>query len=271
MSDIEALPVAEEIPAEVGEKQVLEPAKDSPEVEETKDEAKEETKPEKTPEQREIDRMRRKIDRLVRQREEARAQINSGRVPESPIDDTNRTTQDDSETLSLSRAELQRMVKEEAARLAPVVKEQQAEIEHRQSVMQSLAKTWGQEKFDTLAADLDDVFGGLADRSGKPKPATDAIIEADDPAALIEYLADPEHADEAEVIARMNDRQAGRAIAKLEDKLAAAKAEAKPKASKAPAPLEATRGTGNSSGPPDPKDTKAWVKWANEQERKGLL
>jgi hypothetical protein len=270
MSDIEALPVAEEVPAEVGEKQVLEPAKDSPEVEEAKDEAKEEAKPEKTPEQREIDRMRRKIDRLVRQREELRAQ-NNGRLQETPIGDTNRQPQDDSDTLSLSRAELQQMVKDEAARLAPVVREQQAEIEHRQSVVKSLASTWGQEKFDALASDLDDVFGGLADRSGKPKPATDAIFEADDPAALIEYLADPDHADEAEVIARMGDRQAGRAIAKLEAKLSAAKSEAKPKASKAPAPLEATRGTGTTSGAPDPRDTKAWVKWANEQERKGLL
>lgn len=261
MSDVEALPVAEVIPqAEAGEQQEAAPV-----VEETTEAAKEEAKPEKTPEQREIERSRRKIDRLVRQREELRAQLN-GRLQESPIDDTNRTTQDDSETLSLSRAELQRLVKEEASRLAPVVKEQQAEIEHRQSVMQSLAKTWGQERFDELASDLDEVFSGLADRSGKPKPATDAILEADEPAAVIEYLANPDHADEAEVISRMGPIQAGRAIAKLEAKLQAARAEAKPKKSSAPAPIEASRGQGTAPSGYHPNMTDAqYAAWRKSQ------
>lgn len=228
-----------------------------------------EAKPEKTPEQREIDRMRRKIDRLVRQREELRARTgNPQDLRQTPIDDTNRAEQDDSEPVSLSRADLRRLVKEEAAKLAPTIKQQEAEIEHRQTVIQSLAKTWGQEKFDTLAADLDDSFGGLADASGRPKPATEAIFEADDPAALIEFLADPDNADRAEAIGRMNPLQAGRAIAKLETELAAKKAESKPQPSKAPRPVEALRGGGTSNTAPDPADTKAWMKWANEQERK---
>jgi hypothetical protein len=230
-----------------------------------------EAKPEKTAEQREIDRMRRKIDRLVRQREELRA-----RVPEpqdlrnQSIDGTNRVSQDDSEPLSLSRAELQRLVNEEAKKLAPTIKQQQAEIEHRKGVITTLAKTWGQEKFDALASDLDDTFGGLADANGRPKPATDAIFEADDPAAVIEFLTDPDNADRAESIARMNDRQAGRAIAKLEAEIAAKKATGKPQASKAPAPLEALRGGGKSeSAGPDPSNTKAWIRWRNAEELAG--
>jgi hypothetical protein len=235
------------------------------------DEAKE-AKPEKTPEQREVERLRRKIDRLVRQREELRARVPEPQeLRQQNIDGINRQPQDDSEPLSLSRAELQRLVNEEAKKLAPTIKQQQAEIEHRKGVIQTLAKTWGQEKFDTLAADLDDTFGGLADANGRPKPATDAIFEADDPAAVIEFLTDPDNAETAESIARMNDRQAGRAIAKLEAQIAAKKATGKPQASKAPAPLEALRGAGKSeSAGPDPSDTKAWIRWRNEQERKGL-
>jgi hypothetical protein len=235
------------------------------------DEAKE-AKPEKTPEQREVERLRRKIDRLVRQREELRARVPEPQeLRQQNIDGINRQPQDDSEPLSLSRAELQRLVNEEAKKLAPTIKQQQAEIEHRKGVIQTLAKTWGQEKFDTLAADLDDTFGGLADANGRPKPATDAIFEADDPAAVIEFLTDPDNAETAESIARMNDRQAGRAIAKLEAQIAAKKATGKPQASKAPAPLEALLGAGKSeSAGPDPSDTKAWIRWRNEQERKGL-
>ena len=88
--------------------------------------------------------------------------------------------------------------------------------------------------------------------------------------AVIEYLADPDNHDEADKIAHMSAAQAGKAIARLEDRLQAAKTKAAPKASKAPAPLDAVRGGGNTSGAPNPSDTKAWIRWRNEQERKGL-
>ena len=243
------------------------------ESEKTEGEA-EKAKPEKTEEQRELARRQRKIDRLVRQREELRAQL--GRAPnaqdlrQAEIDGTNQATQDDSEHVSLSRAELQRLVKEEAAKLAPSIKQQEAEIEHRTGVIQSLAKTFGQEKFDALAADLDDMFGGLADANGRQKPATDAIFEADNPAAVIEFLTDPDNAERAESIGRMSGIQAGRAIAKVEAEIAAKKADGKPKASNAPRPVEALRGGGKTeSTGPDPSNTKAWIRWRNEQERAG--
>lgn len=269
------LPNAEaQADAVVGEQQNQADALADPNAEKAEGEQSEadKAKPEKTPEQRQIDRQQRKIDRLVRQREELRAQI--GRSPnaqdlrQAPIDGTNRQPQDDSEPVSLSRAELDRLIKQEAAKLAPTIKQQEAEIEHRTGVIQGLAKTWGQEKFATLAADLDDTFGGLADANGKPKPATDAIFEADDPAAVIEYLADPDNAERAEAIGRMGGIQAGRAIAKLEAEIAAKKADSKPKASNAPRPVEALRGAGTANGAPDPRDVKAWIKHQNEQERK---
>jgi hypothetical protein len=234
-------------------------------VEETKaegeqtEQTEEPKKPEKTPEQRELDRARRKIDRLVRQREELRAVLQ-----QRPVSDTNHTEQDDGESLTLSKAELQRVIKAEAEKLAPTMQAQKAEIEHRQKVVQTLAKSWGQEKFDQIASDLDDAFGGLADQRGAPKPATDAIFEADDPKALVEYLSDPEHAEEAANIARMNAISAGRAIGKIEAKLAAMKAESKPQRSSAAAPLSAVRGAGtvNTAAP---TDVKAYMAWANKQ------
>ena len=261
--------------AEVGEPpETLDtPADQSTETPNDGENVEKEAKPEKTPEQRELDRARKKIDRLVRQREELRAQLPiKSDLRSGAIGDTNRQPQDDSEPLTLTRAKLQQIVQEEAARLAPAIREQQAEVEHRQKVVASLAKSWGRDRFDELADDLDRSFGGLADAQGRPKPATDCIFEADDPAALIEYLADPENDEEAEAIGRMNDRQAGRAIARLEAKISADKAKGKPQASKAAAPLQSLRGGAQQAAAhgPNPSDTKAWIRWRNEQERKGL-
>lgn len=234
-----------------------------------------EKKPEKTPEQRERERMQRGIDRKTRQAAEARAEAAALRRELDHLRGSasaqNNAPQDDSEPVSLSRAELAEMVKREAEKLAPALKQETAEIERRRGVVESLSKDLGQERFDALAADLDEAIGGLADRSGKPRPATDAIFEADDPRAVIEYLADEENADEAEAIGRMSPVQAGRAIAKLEQKISAIKAQDKPKPSKAAPPLEPLRGQGGSTNSaPNPADTKAWIRWRNEQEKKGL-
>ena len=229
-----------------------------------KPEGEKEAKPEKTPEQREIERMRRKIDRLVRQREELRARAPSD-LHQQAIGATNEHQQDDSETVSLSRAELQRQIEAEARKLAPTLTEQRVAIEQRQKVVQGLAKTWGQERFDALAAELDDTFGGLADAKGQPKPATDAIFESESPAEVIEYLTNPDNADEAEALGRMSPIQAGRAIARIESKLQADKANAKPQPSKAAAPIEPVRGGGGVVHGSAPTDMKQYMAWAQKQ------
>ena len=232
-------------------------------------------KPQKTPEERERQRMQRGIDRRTKQLAEERARREHlERQVADLTQRTNRGNNDasgsDSEPLTLTREQLQEFVKAEAEKLAPTLKEQNAEVERRQGVVQSLAKTWGQERFNELSSDLDDAFGGLADSSGQPKPAMEAVFESDEPAKVIEYLADPENAEEADRIARMSAIQAGKAIARLEDKLKADAAKAKPQPSKQPPPLESVRGQGGVPSAPDPSDTKAWIRYRNEQERKGL-
>ena len=218
-------------------------------------------KKEKTPEQREIERLRRRVDNLTRQKYELRAAAPATQQPQQ------HDQVDDDEPVTLTRAELNQRIAEQAKQLAPTMREQQAEGERRHAVVTTLAKEWGQDKFDTLSAELDEAFDGLVDRSGTPKPATDAIFHADNPKAVIEYLADPDNADEAASLSRMNALQAGRAIARLEHKLEAEKSKAKPKPSNAPAPLEPARGSGVANGMPDPSNTKAYIAWANAQER----
>lgn len=206
-------------------------------------ENKEPEPPPKTPEQqriedleRELKRTRRGIDRRTRQLAETRAQLT-----QAPIERNNPNTADDSQPLSLTRAEIARLVQAEAERLAPTLAEHRQELQRRQGVIESLAKTWGQEKFDEVASDLDEVFGGLQDSSGRPKAAIEAVFEADDPVRVIEWLAHPDNADEAERISKLGAIQAGKAIAKLEAKLESTPT--KPRVSKAPPPIAPARGS----------------------------
>ena len=224
-------------------------------------EEKQESKPEKTPEQREIERLRRGIDRRTRQLSEARAQLNysSNNAPKQ--------SQDDSEPLSLTRAQIQEMVTAEARKLAPTLQEQATELEHRKSVVDSLTKTWGKERFEEVSQELDEAFGGLSDASGRPKPATEAIFECDSPAKVIEYLADPENEDEAERISRMDAVRAGIAIAKLEARISE-KSKPTQKTSKAPPPIESLKGKGvKSNDLHDELSADEWLARRNKQLR----
>lgn len=205
-------------------------------------------------------RMQRGINRRTAALAEERAR--NQLTPKQHSDD-NRA--DDGETVSLTKAELQRQIRDEAQRLAPTLSHQAAEVERRQGVIDSLTKTLGSQKFDQLASDLDEAFGGLQDRSGSPKAALEAVFEADNPAQVIEYLADPEHADEADAISRMGPVQAGKAVARLEDRLKAEKTKAAPQASSAPAPLERLRGVSPANKALADLDGEAFAKRRREQ------
>ena len=247
--------------------QVIAPEVETESTDSAEPKAEEPAKPEKTPEQREIDRLKRGIDRRTKQLYEARAQIDLTRGQNNV---NYQQTADDSEPLSLTRAQIAELVKAEAVKLAPTLRSEAVELERRQGVIQSLAKTWGQERFDEVSSDLDDAFGGLIDSSGRPKPALEAIFVADEPSRVLEFLSDPENLDEAERISNMSAAQAGKAIAKLEAKLSTESSKPTSKASKAPAPLAAVRGQGSTGNTPDPSDTKRWIALRNEQERKGF-
>lgn len=182
--------------------------------------------------EREKKRLQRGIDRKTRQLSEERARAEYR--PQAPVDD--------GETVTLTRAEIQKMVNDEAVKLAPTMKDEYAEVERRTAVVETLTKAWGQDKFDEMSSDLDDSFNGLTARDGTTKPAVEAIFESDNPQAVIEYFADPKNADEAASFAKLSGIRAGREIAKLEANLVTMKP--KTQVSKAPAPLELVKGGG---------------------------
>jgi len=207
-----------------------------PEGEEAKPEG--EAKKEKTHEEREIARLRRRVDNLTRQKYEMQSRATTP-LHESENTRDNAQQQADSDELKLTRADLNALIKKEAERLAPSIKQQAAEEEHRAKAVSGLVKEWGADKFRELTDDLAAVFG-----SNKQL----AVLETDNPRAVIEYLTDPDNADEADAIEAMSEFKAGRAIAAIERKLSEAKP--KPQASNAPRPIEPVRGQGGASKDP---------------------
>lgn len=212
---------------------------EAPEGEQT-EKAEAEKKPEKSPEQRAIERLERKLGRVIGQREEARAERETLRqqieaLQSRSIDGTNRTDEPDSENLTLSKAQLRQMIEAKAKELAPTIKTEAESVAKQREAVSGLVKAWGQEAFMERTNDLAEVLA--LDKQM-------LVLETDNPAALIEYLTDEDNAEEAEAIGKMPIGRAGYALAKIAAKIEAAKADTKPKASKAPAPIEAGRGQG---------------------------
>lgn len=265
-----ALPPAEEATAGAPqqEAQAEETTNESPEQ-------KEGEKKEKQPWEREIRRKDRRIDtltaryaRLQAEHEQLMSQVT---LTQQQRTNSNQATQDEDQPLQLSRKQLEELVEQEAEKRASSLSQKRTVEEQRRSVVQGLAKEWGREKFEAYTSDLDAAFDGVTDDKGVWKPAAEAVLESEMPGALIEYLADPDNAEEAEKLSRMTAIQAGRFVAKLEGKLSAKRDEAKPQRSNAPAPVEPVRSGGKVNQSPDPKDMKSWMRWRNEQEAKGLL
>ena len=208
-------------------------------------------KPEKTPEERERARMQRGIDRRTRQLAEARAeneQLRRG-LTQAPIGAHNRPDDGDSETVSLSRKDADRLIEERALQRAPEIAKRLSADEQTRASAIALRKQLGDE-FEELTDELATVFSA---------PRQLDVLQAENPAELLRYLTDPDHADEADAIAGMTHFQAGRAIAKLESKLAAVKA--KPQPSKVPPPLEAVRGSGPVTKAPGDMTDAEYAKW----------
>lgn len=234
------------------------PKVDAPETEAQTEDKPEDKKPEKTPEQKAIEKLERKLGRVIGQREEARAEREHLRqqiaaLQSRSIDGTNQQSESDSEHLTLTKAQLRQMVEAEAKKLAPTIKGEAESAKHAREVVSGLVKAWGQEAFQERTNELAEVL----DPSKQM-----LVLDTDDPAALIEYLTDEDNAEEAEAIGKMPIGRAGYALAKIAAKIEASKATTKPKASKAPQPLEAIRGNGGKTDSA-PTDIRAYMKWAN--------
>ena len=194
------------------------------------------------------------LARRVHQAEAALAQY--GALQRPAIGDINQHEGADSEVLSLPKAQLDRLIEERARALAPSITSQAAEKERQTAAVVAMQKDLG-DRFLEVTNDLASVFD--ADKQM-------AVLRSDAPVKLIEYLTDPDNADEADRIAGMDAYDTGRALAKIELKLAAVKAGNKPQRSSAAAPIESVKASGGAFEPDESKMTD--TQWARHQEAK---
>lgn len=251
MEQENVLPSAEAMPADAVAGDQAEQAQ-LPENQ-TEGEESQEAKAEKSPLEKELAKERRRINNLVRQREEARAraqQLEAEFQRLRPASDN--ASIETGDEVTLTREQLKQLVQEHAKRIAPEISSQAAQQKELVAAASKLQKELGSD-WQAVTEDLASLMGDDLQL---------AVLSADAPAELARYLTDPDNADEAEAIGRMSPIQAGRAFAKIEAKLAAKAS--KPEASKAPAPLDSVRGSGKSIGNA-PSDTRAYIEWANKQ------
>lgn len=90
----------------------------------------------------------------------------------------------------------------------------------------------------------------------------ETLMDSDVTPKLMAYMAS--NPEEVERIAKLSPARQAAELGKLEAKAVEVKAPAR---SNAPPALGTVKGRSASSGAPDPSDTKAYIRWANEAER----
>jgi len=202
-----------------------------------------EKRPERHPLEKELASERRRISRLVAQREQARAdssrwQAEAERLRPLPSSANGDTNAPDDE-LRISRAELPKVF----ARMQGEATQQREQA----SAAANMRKALGDD-FISVTDELAEII---------PGDLQFAVAASEAPAELARYLIDPDNADEAERIARMSPVQAGRALARIEAKLTA-KPE-RPKASNAASPIEPVRGGAAGAADPSKLTDAQWL------------
>lgn len=129
-----------------------------------------------------------------------------------------------------------------------------------------------QEQQQTLAKKTEDIYAKAEKLPGfdrdafdelpLTRPIVEALVDSEAPEKLMHYLA--ANPAEVERIAKLSPARQAAELGKLEAKATETKP---PQRSNAPPALGSVKGAASSNPMPDPSDTKAYVKWANEQER----
>lgn len=208
--------------------------------------------PEVVTEEQRIQRLERALERNKRDKREARdrakqleAQI--AQLTKPAIGDNNGGEDDDSEPLSLSKAELRRLIDERANEIAPTIAQKQSMEQRIHSAAVAAKEALGEDDFDEIASELGELLP--ADKQLK-------LLEADKPADLMRHLA--ENPQKARSLSGMTEFQFGVAIAKLQTEIAAKPRT--PEVSKAAEPLRPVRQSApvNDSLPKDSDPPEVW-------------
>lgn len=208
-------------------------------------------KPELTPAEKEAAALKRRVDRLTRdryrEREEHAAELARVRAQPEP--------KAEGQTPQLTDEEVERRAHTKAAEIA----EARSFNDRCNEVF-----TKGKKAFPSFAEDLGALaaeVGPLFGKDNKPTPLMRSILDTEEPHRILKHLADnPEAAAD---LVDLPERQQFRRLVLLERDL---EGETRPKPSTAPKPVAPVKG--GAAGSPDPaKDPEAWIAWRNKQAR----
>lgn len=219
-------PEAQNNALDTAEPGVAEPG--STDAEGQKADASEEAKPEKSAEQKELERLRRQVTKSHR---------TQGRMHQETVELRERLAQLEQQ----QSGEDKQKPEIDPVKLAREI----ATVERVTEKANAIAKD-GKKRFPDFAeavTTLREEAGDLFDKRGLPTPVGEAILEADDPAALIQFLGAND--DIAAELQGLSPTALGRKIARIEAQMNEAP---KPKpASKASDPINPLRGTANAT------------------------
>lgn len=224
--------------------EIVEPEVTTPETETTP----EQTEPD---EDKTVKRMERRIQRLTSEKYQTRAQAEAA--------------QQEAEQLRQRLAQYEQP-QEQAQGPDPIALAKEiAKIEKVAEKSNAIAKD-GSKRFPEFKEALQTIAretGPLFDRFGRPTGLGEAVLEADDPAAVIHKIGtDPDLAAE---LAELTPIQQARRIARIEAAMAAPKEPPKSNAPKPLAPVKATKA--DAGGLDDSLDLQEWTKRFYESRR----
>lgn len=199
-------------------------------------------KPEKTPEQKEIERLRR--HQLKAERNNARL-YQENLALKQPKPETEETTEVDPQKY-----------REDVEKTARQLAKADRLNERCNGVVEK-----GRKEFPDFSDAVATVGSEmpLFERDGAPTAALDAILEADNPSALLHYLG--KNPDIASELSDLSTAQLTRRLVRIEAEMAKPKPQ-----SKAPAPLEPVKAQAAPATPDPATNPAAWREWRNKQE-----
>lgn len=198
--------------------------------------------------------LRRRVDRLTADRHADRAELARYRAGTGQAAPHQQDDGDGKDDQKLTEKDVETRAEVRAREIAEM-----AQINKRCDEIADLGAKESKE-FKNAFHSLNEEVGGLFyEKSGRPTPMMEAILDAESPHKLILHLS--ENPDLAGELEGMKQTQRIRRIVQIEREMTEVKT---PKQSAAPKPVQPVK-AGGGSAEPDPKDTAAWIKFENEK------
>lgn len=200
-----------------------------------------------------LKRMERRIGRLTADKYTAQAEVRQLRDQLSRLEQSQASTQ---ETQQVKPEDIDRIASERAQEL----RRHEDTTKRSNEAFKEGVKAFGEAFKESVSVVIEEA-GALINERGLPTALGEAVLDADKPAQLLHYLG--QNPDIAAELEGLSPARLGRRIAQIEAQMKPAE----PQRSKAPAPLQAVKGSGKSTDPAP--GSPEYIPWKLKQLRGG--